>query len=571
MRYHVLATDYDGTLAHEGKVDADVLAALVRTRASGRKLILVTGRQVEDLVRVFPEVATFDLVVAENGAVVYNPTTHDVRTLAEPPPEQFVALLRSKGVQPLSVGRVIVATWRPHEMETLEAIRTLGLELQVIFNKGAVMVLPSGINKAVGLTAALTELGLSPHNTVAVGDAENDHAFLAVCECAVAVANALPMLKERADLVTVGERGAGVRELCDALMDSDLGALAPRLERHDLPIGKSVAGDTPVRVSAYAPPLLIAGTSGSGKSTLATAFLEAVASRAYQYCVIDPEGDYSELEAATVLGSAEHPPGADELLEVLAKPNQNVVANLMGIAVADRPAFFDTLLSRLMELRGRTGHPHWIIIDETHHLLPREWKPAAVTMPGRLENLVFITVHPEHVSAAVLGTVELAIAIGAEPARTLGEFARVVGARLPPVDEAALPAGEALAWRRASAEPPVRFSIDQPRNERRRHVRKYAAGELGPDKSFYFRGPQDKLNLRAQNLQVFLQVADGIDDATWLHHLQHGDYSTWFRDAIKDTTLADEVAAIEATARRDAVLSRARIRNAIEQRYSAPA
>src|ERR1700747_1762040 len=161
MRYHVLATDYDGTLAEQGTVGLATLALLERIHASGRKLILVTGREIGDLLRVFPDVAIFDLVVAENGAVVYNPATRDTRDLAERPPAAFVEQLRQRGVQPLSVGRVIVATWQPHEAEVLEAIRTLGLELQVSFNKGAVMVLPSGINKAVGLRAALGQLGLS--------------------------------------------------------------------------------------------------------------------------------------------------------------------------------------------------------------------------------------------------------------------------------------------------------------------------------------------------------------------------------------------------------------------------
>ena len=108
----------------------------------------------------------------------------------------------------------------------LEAIRELGLELQVIFNKGAVMVLPSGINKASGLAAALADLGLSSHNAAGVGDAENDHAFLGLCECSVAVANALPALKEQCDHVTEQPRGAGVAELADLLVD-DLAALEP--------------------------------------------------------------------------------------------------------------------------------------------------------------------------------------------------------------------------------------------------------------------------------------------------------------------------------------------------------
>ena len=114
----------------------------------------------------------------------------------EPPPEPFVRALRERGVSPIAVGRVIVATWKPHETTVLEVIRDLGLELHVTFNKDAVMVLPAGLSKATGLAEALRELGLSPHNVVGVGDGENDHAFLRLCECRIAVANAVPMLKD---------------------------------------------------------------------------------------------------------------------------------------------------------------------------------------------------------------------------------------------------------------------------------------------------------------------------------------------------------------------------------------
>ncbi|HVR61943.1 MAG TPA: HAD family hydrolase [Polyangia bacterium] len=572
MRYHVLATDYDGTLAEQGAVAPTTLAVLERMHASGRKLILVTGREIDDLLRVFPDVAIFDLVVAENGAVVYNPATRDTRDLAERPPAAFVERLRQRGVQPLSVGRVIVATWQPHEAEALEAIRTLGLELQVIFNKGAVMVLPSGINKAVGLRAALDQLGLSVHNTVAVGDAENDHAFLSVCECAVAVANALDTLKQHADLVTEGARGDGVRELGEALLANDLAAVEARLGRHHLTIGKTVGDGAAVRVRAYGDPILIAGTSGGGKSTLATALLEALAANQYQFCVVDPEGDHVDLPEATVLGGADRPPKIDELLDVLAKPRQNLVANLIGIGAADRPAFVDALWMRVRDLRARTGRPHWLIIDEAHHVWPRERGPAAaVPAPAKAHNLVLITVHPEHVAPEALASVELAIAVGVEPARTLVEFARAIDAAPPGLPPEPLPAGEALAWRPREGGPPFRFAIDPPRAERRRHIRKYAAGELGPDKSFYFRGPDQRLNLRAQNLQTFLQVADGVDDDTWQFHLGRGDYSAWFRDAIKDPALAAEAAAVERTARLDPAQSRARIKAAVHSRYTAPA
>ena len=94
--------------------------------------------------------------------------------------------------------------------------------MQVILNKGSVMVLPPGIDKAAGLEAALVALGLAPHEVVGVGDAENDQSFLALSGCGVAVANALPMLKARADFVTKGDDGAGVVEVIDLLLQDKL-------------------------------------------------------------------------------------------------------------------------------------------------------------------------------------------------------------------------------------------------------------------------------------------------------------------------------------------------------------
>jgi HAD superfamily hydrolase (TIGR01484 family) len=232
MRYAVLACDYDGTLAHHGHVDDSTLAALKRLRASGRKLLMVTGRELDDLMRVFQDVELFDQIVAENGGLLYDPRTREVQALAEPPPDDFVRELRQRGVAPLSVGRVIVATWEPHDTTVLDVIRDKGLELQIIFNKGAVMVLPSGVNKATGLHRALDTLSLSAQNVVAVGDAENDHAFLAACGCGVAVANALESLKAHADWVTTSDHGAGVVELVERMIASDLAELSPAAEEH---------------------------------------------------------------------------------------------------------------------------------------------------------------------------------------------------------------------------------------------------------------------------------------------------------------------------------------------------
>jgi len=231
MRYFCLICDYDGTIARDGRCAPSTVEGLRRVRASGRKLILATGRQLAELQEAFPEYAVFDRIVAENGAVLYRPATGESKVLSNPPPEEFVDELRRRGVHPLSAGQCIVATWHPFASTVLAVIRDMGLELQAILNKDAVMVLPSGVNKASGLQVALNELRLSPHNTVGVGDAENDDEFLAMCECGVAVANALPALKERADLVTAGSHGAGVEELIEKLLLEDLASLTPRLKR----------------------------------------------------------------------------------------------------------------------------------------------------------------------------------------------------------------------------------------------------------------------------------------------------------------------------------------------------
>lgn len=221
MRFVALATDYDGTLARDGIVPSEAVAALERLAATGRKLILVTGRELDQLLEIFPQIDRFDSVVAENGALLYTPGNGRRQALADPPPPEFIAALRSRGV-PVSVGSAIVATVEPYETVVLEAIRDFGLELQVIFNKGAVMVLPPGVNKASGLTHALHELKVPADRVVGVGDAENDHAFLDACGFGVAVANAVPALKEHAKLVTAGAAGDGVLEVIQKLIAFDL-------------------------------------------------------------------------------------------------------------------------------------------------------------------------------------------------------------------------------------------------------------------------------------------------------------------------------------------------------------
>jgi hydroxymethylpyrimidine pyrophosphatase-like HAD family hydrolase len=228
MKYLALATDYDGTLAHDGHVSEETVSALARFREAGGKVILVTGRELPDLLAIFPAIHLCESVVVENGALLYWPASKTEQTLGEAPPETFLTEVRHRGVTSCSMGRVIFATWRPWETVVLEVIQEMGLELQIIFNKQAVMVLPSGMNKATGLVAALAALSIPAEKVAGIGDAENDHSFLDLCGYSAAVSNALPAVKERANLVTAGDHGRGVIELIDRMLADDLPPPRPK-------------------------------------------------------------------------------------------------------------------------------------------------------------------------------------------------------------------------------------------------------------------------------------------------------------------------------------------------------
>jgi HAD superfamily hydrolase (TIGR01484 family) len=569
MRYLALCCDYDGTLATHGRLLPETVEALERLIASGRRLIMVTGRELDDLQSVCDRLDLFEYVVAENGALLYHPATRAEKTLAPRPPDEFAASLRAQGVDRVSQGRVIVATWEPFETVVLETIRDMGLELQVIFNKGAVMVLPAGVNKATGLACALEALGLSAHNAIAIGDAENDHALLRSCEFAVAVANALPKLKDSADLVTKADHGAGVAELIDAVLEDDLASYEPRLRRHHVLLGTDADGED-VSLSPHGQNVLLVGTSGSGKSTLTTGFLERLAEKKYTFCLIDPEGDYDTFADAVALGTPTRPPSVDEIVQLLAKPGASCIANIVGLPIADRPGFFASLAPRIQELRARSGRPHWIVVDEAHHLLPAEWQPGPLALPEKLSGVWQVTVHPDLIAPKALADVTTLIAVGKQPAEAFEEFGRVCERRVPTMQDGQLAPGEAVMWCLTGKESVRRLKIAPSHTERRRHTRKYAEGELPPERSFYFRGPQNKLKLRAHNLILFLQMADGVDEETWLHHLKNGDYSTWLANAIKDEELAEQIRQIEQDDL-SAAESLKLVSEAIEQRYTLPA
>ena len=193
------------------------------------------------------------------------------------------------------------------------------------------------MNKESGLRAALDDLGISPLGCVAVGDAENDFAFLDLCGAPVAVANALESLKQNAVLVTNGARGAGVTELIDHLLADDFAALDRNNPRQHVHLAEGLA------IAPHRERMLLAGASGGGKSTLTLGLLERMTAAGLQVCVLDPEGDYDELERMLAIGTAKEAPRPEAVADLLRKSDVGVAVNLMGLKVHDRPAYFAQL------------------------------------------------------------------------------------------------------------------------------------------------------------------------------------------------------------------------------------
>jgi hypothetical protein len=209
-----------------------------------------------------------------------------------------------------------------------------------------------------------------------------------------------------------------------------------------------------------------------------------------------------------------------------------------------------------------------LVVDEAHHFhrsLPAENESA---LPNCCQTALLVTVHPDHVEESMLKLVDRIIVIGANREATVTAFAGAASWGAP-----ILPSGpeqEAWTWTRDGKRVEA-FEPARSRTEHRRHQRKYAEGRLEDDRCFFFRGPTAKLNLKAHNLMTFKQIADGVDDETWLYHLQRGDYSRWFREAIKDQALASIAEGTERSTDLSPEESRRQIRKSIDSLYTAAA
>ena len=369
MKLGAIALDYDGTIATHGVMHPEMRSAIGAARDAGIAVILATGRRLADLKQVAGDLGCFDVIVAENGAVLDFPLRGRHVLLGHPPAPAFVDELGRRGMV-FQAGECLVEADAGTSGTIIDVIHALQQPLVLTFNRGRVMVLPQAIGKSTGLREALTTLRISMHNAIAIGDAENDHDLLDACEVGTAVEWGSPALLAVADDVI---RGAGPEAVAGYVREmTRRGELSvAQMGRRRILLGHQHDGEA-VSLAVRGRPVVIAGEPGTGKSWLAGLMCEQLILQGYSLCVIDPEGDYASLEAlpnVVVLGGDDPPPRARELTRALRHPDISVVIDLSKMRHRDKLQYLDPLMDLLMRLRRQTGLPHRIVADEAHYLL----------------------------------------------------------------------------------------------------------------------------------------------------------------------------------------------------------
>jgi len=570
--FRAVAIDYDGTLTGGGRPSREVLESVHRVREAGLKLLLVTGRILAELRQEFPDVAEhFDVLVGENGAVLQREGVS--RALTAPVPVALDEALLQRGV-PFRRGQVLLACDGEHDVAVLEDLRRLGLDCQLSRNRDQLMVLPPGVTKGGGVAEALAQLGVSRHSAVAIGDAENDRALLEACEIGVAVDNAVPSLKDLADVVLVEPDGAGVTSLLGGAILRDELRVEPR--RWQVDLGRTSAGK-PVTIPGSRVNVLVTGGSRSGKSYAAGFLAERLIALGYSVCVFDPEGDHGplgRLHGVVLLGGREALPPPDHLARIVQQGLGSIVVDL-SFAGAEQHTYVRDALAALEKLRAETGLPHWIFLDEAHEPLG----VGGASTPGfapQGQGFCLVTYRPAELCKVAKDDFDILLALpgehGIDPAiaASVAAAAGIAAGDLGP-EVTGAGRGQAVLIRLGSPAELQVFSLAPRWVAHVRHWHKYAGAQLAAAQRFYFRNAQHASGVAAANLSEFHHELRRCGEDVLRHHAAGRDFSRWVQDVIQDSTLADTVEAIErhiaGAASADLEALRAGLLEAIELRY----
>jgi hydroxymethylpyrimidine pyrophosphatase-like HAD family hydrolase len=572
VKLSVIALDYDGTVARGDVLDPAVREAIALARTRGIVVLLVTGRILDELRRVAGDLHFVDGVIAENGAVLHFPHSGRTSALAPLVPERFVPELRRRGIA-FAAGQCLVDADANEAPRLLEVIRTLELPLVLIFNRGRVMTSPQGISKATGLHVALDTLRLSAHNTVAIGDAENDHELLRLAEVGVAVEWGSKALRAAADIVLSGGGPPAVADYLRHLAVARSLPVPPSGRRHLL-LGHLEDGRE-FSLAVRGRNVLVTGDTKSGKSWVAGLLCEQLILHGYCVCAIDPEGDYGSLEGlpgVTVLGREDAPPTPRELLRALRYPDRSVVIDLSRLPHDEKLDYVRAVLPAMNVLRRRTGLPHRIVLDEAHYYLHDADAPHLLDFERN--GYTIVTYCASRLPQALLaGTEVMIVTCESNPAEMEALRARCAGcADVDPARWAILAhlkVGQAVALpvtEEAGGELRL-FTIAPRLTPHVRHRDKYVDVPVRSYQAFVFNANGQPAH-RIRTLRQFVSELEGTPPPLLTAYILRGDFSRWIANVFGDRALADELRTLEQryrTGLRDeALLAMA---NAVRGRY----
>ena len=545
---HAVALDLDGTITDGDVPSVAALHEIDRLRQEGLAAVLVTGRIVTELDTAFPDLREhFDAVVAENGAVLL--IGGSATDLAVPVDDALASELAGLRIG-FRRGRVLLAAESADAATIVAAAGRLGLDCQIVRNRGALMVLPSGVSKATGLVSALDELGISPHNVLAAGDAENDLALLQVAEVGVAVANAVPSLRAQADVVMDEPDGDGLAALLAGPVLTGESVVRPARRR--VRLGQFDDG-TSAMLLAWPANVLVCGESGAGKSYIAGLLIEQWITAGYSVLVIDMEGDHVALDRLRKTIVVEGKPSAIQLLSMLRQRSLSVILDLSGLDETEKLAYLRTLPAVIETERAAWGLPHWIVVDEAHVTLSEGGIASDIFRPAD-RGYCLVTYRPEQLCAVATAAIDVTItALATEGPRHLA------------------PEPRARATLREAGTPERGFTVATRRTPHVRHRHKYTAATLPEQCWFRFRDGAGAVVAIARNLAEFDRILSEVDNDVIEHHLTHGDFSRWALGAMQDRELAASIGAAERSviARRaaDLLSARQRVRDEVAGRY----
>lgn len=572
MKFGILALDYDGTIARDGVLDPDVRSAIAEVRTRGIVVVLVSGRILSDLKRATGGIEFVDAVVAENGAVLALPNGR-TRPLGDPPPQAFLAELHRRGIQ-FATGECVVDADASSGQQILTVIRELELPLVMLFNRSRLMILPQAISKGTGLRELLHILRLSPHNAIAIGDAENDHELLAACEIAVAAGWGSVVLQRQADEVL---RGDGPRAVAAYIRQVAKSARLPHVKigRHRIALGIADDGNPVSYPAIPGRNILIVGDPHMGKSWANGLLCEQMILQGYCVCIIDPEGDYSGLESlpgVLVLGRADPPPDLPEVARALRHFDLSVVIDLSHQDYTQKVRYMGALLPMLASHRRSTGLPHRIVVDEAHYFLQEP--NVKELLDFELGSYTIITYRPSDLHTDLRHKIEVIIAKRLTSPNEVQTLLSIAGlkqteqnwsATLAALarDEAALLLGTEEAGAQLR-----RFKLLPRLTAHVRHKTKYFDVQVPANEGFFFNDCGKTVDSPARSLEQFASHLADKPMSCLDAHVRRGDFSQWIAGVFHDDRLASDVRKVEQRYRLEHLQDvRQPIATLIQQRY----